>query len=425
MKNSLSIITVGVSLIACSSAATAQSADIPWHTVDGGGVTFATGESHEAGVTVGQHDAGTMASDRFTLRGGFWCARWCAASDDCNDRHVCTCDECIAFACTNAPPLYGNVICDEIVNVFDILCQIDLVEGGGTSDNPACSFSNADIEPCAGNGVINVFDMFAVLDVVGRNIDPCCGTNICCDSAGACGFDTEADCLADGGRFGAGLTSCDPADPCTFVAACCVDSTCSLETGIDCVEAGGIWLFNELSCDPNPCGSAAPAASSSRELARRSISHSAAPVQIKLVPSTDVVQPGGTVEVHVFASGATDVRGYEIKGVPSGLRRGSASLGASIQDRRDSLMNGVESISAIDQTGGRIIVAATVGSVSSAGTGYLGTFTVQVSDDAVGTLQVSLGAGRDQLILGLADGSRQYADVTPATLRITAPIEDL
>ena len=295
----------------------------------------------------------------------------------------------MAGACFNTPRLYADIDGNGVTNVFDIFCQLAVIAGGDLPDD--CDALNADIAgllgECGPNCTVNVFDIFAVLDAI-AGIDPCC-------SPGAC-------CLPDG--------SCD-----------------GVERGVDCGADDGDFAGNGTTCASTTCPLPAPAmASSSESLSRRSIQRvSAAPVQIKLVPSMDAVQPGETVDVHVFATGVTDVRGYEIKGLASGLRRGSASLVASIQDRRDGLMKGVENVSAIDQTGGPMIVAATAGSVSSAGTAYLGTFTVQVSDDAAGTLQVSLAAGPDQLILASADGSQHGVDVTPATLRITAPIEDL
>ncbi len=142
-----------------------------------------------------------------------------------------------------------------------------------------------------------------------------------------------------------------------------------------------------------------------------------APVQIKIVPETRTAQPGDTVKFNVYASGANSVRGYEIWGVVDGLRRGSASVTASIENRRDGLMSGIETVSAINQSSNRIVVASISGSVSADRTAYLGTFTVTISDDAVGTLTVDLATGAEQLVVG-EDGSGVY-NVTPGSVRIT------
>jgi uncharacterized repeat protein (TIGR01451 family) len=53
--------------------ASAQTYDIPWFTVDGGGATFSTGGTYSLGGTIGQPDAGGPATGgSYTLAGGFW-----------------------------------------------------------------------------------------------------------------------------------------------------------------------------------------------------------------------------------------------------------------------------------------------------------------------------------------------------------------
>ena len=68
----VSIAAVGLA----SSFAAAQTGgpyDLSWNTIDGGGVTFATGGAYSLGGTIGQFDASTpMAGGNFTLTGGFW-----------------------------------------------------------------------------------------------------------------------------------------------------------------------------------------------------------------------------------------------------------------------------------------------------------------------------------------------------------------
>jgi hypothetical protein len=59
------------SLVGSSSALFAQSFQINWHTVDGGGGT-STGGAYQLSGTIGQPDAGRMNGGTFTLLGGFW-----------------------------------------------------------------------------------------------------------------------------------------------------------------------------------------------------------------------------------------------------------------------------------------------------------------------------------------------------------------
>src|SRR5438552_3428564 len=61
----------------------AQSFDLSWHTIDGGGATFSTGGTLQLGGTIGQPDASSfgapMSGGTFTVVGGFWPA----AADVC------------------------------------------------------------------------------------------------------------------------------------------------------------------------------------------------------------------------------------------------------------------------------------------------------------------------------------------------------
>ena len=46
--------------------------DLTWNSIDGGGVTFASGNGYELGATIGQADAQTMGGNGYALSGGFW-----------------------------------------------------------------------------------------------------------------------------------------------------------------------------------------------------------------------------------------------------------------------------------------------------------------------------------------------------------------
>lgn len=59
-----------------SDSASAQTLDLNWHTIDGGGATFSTGGTFQVGGTIGQPDASSfttpMSGGTFSLVGGFW-----------------------------------------------------------------------------------------------------------------------------------------------------------------------------------------------------------------------------------------------------------------------------------------------------------------------------------------------------------------
>lgn len=78
-------------------AAHADTYDLTWNTIDGGGATFSSGGGYTLGGTIGQPDAGEMAGGGYSLRGGFW-----------------------PGALTTPGILAGDMNCDGLVNNFDI-----------------------------------------------------------------------------------------------------------------------------------------------------------------------------------------------------------------------------------------------------------------------------------------------------------------
>jgi len=93
----------------------------------------------------------------------------CLVAGDCDDASVCTFDQCIGSTCSNVPNTYGDVDHNGLVNIFDLFCVLDGFSGIFTE----CTFADVDIEPCASNAEINIFDLFAVLDAFSA-MDPCC-----------------------------------------------------------------------------------------------------------------------------------------------------------------------------------------------------------------------------------------------------------
>ncbi len=92
----------------------------------------------------------------------------------CDDGDVCTCNQCdtATGSCSNPQRLYGDVDCNNALNLFDIFCLLDAI--GGVFN---CCASNMDLEPCAGNNTLNILDVFAILDAIA-------GINACNCSAG-------------------------------------------------------------------------------------------------------------------------------------------------------------------------------------------------------------------------------------------------
>src|SRR5262245_54265094 len=58
---------------ACATLALAQSYDLSWYTIDGGGAMNSSGGTFTLSGTIGQPDAGApLTGGTFTLTGGFW-----------------------------------------------------------------------------------------------------------------------------------------------------------------------------------------------------------------------------------------------------------------------------------------------------------------------------------------------------------------
>jgi hypothetical protein len=55
-----------------ASSQTGGSYDLSWNTIDGGGITFASGGSYTLGGGAGAADAGVLSGGNYTLAGGFW-----------------------------------------------------------------------------------------------------------------------------------------------------------------------------------------------------------------------------------------------------------------------------------------------------------------------------------------------------------------
>jgi hypothetical protein len=68
------VVAIGLLMTAPAVAQSGGDYDLSWHTIDGGGVMFATGGEFELAGTIGQHDASpaVCVGGDFELTGGFW-----------------------------------------------------------------------------------------------------------------------------------------------------------------------------------------------------------------------------------------------------------------------------------------------------------------------------------------------------------------
>ncbi len=98
---------------------------LSWWTIDGGGITFATGASFNLGATIGQYDASTtLTGDEFSLTGGFWFVPPCIPTNGDVDGNSCVDDADLLTVLFNFGALGTNpadINCDGIVDDADLL----------------------------------------------------------------------------------------------------------------------------------------------------------------------------------------------------------------------------------------------------------------------------------------------------------------
>jgi len=76
-----------------------------------------------------------------------------------------------------------------------------------------------------------------------------------CCLAGACQVLSTDDCVAAGGAWFPGITSCAP-DPCTTYPCCLASGECLVLDPFDCTRAEGELQADAPGCDPDPCSPA-------------------------------------------------------------------------------------------------------------------------------------------------------------------------
>jgi hypothetical protein len=145
------MMVISVFVLLAVGTASAQSFDLDWDTIDGGGAMWTTGGSFELSGTIGQPDAGVvMTGGGFELTGGFW-----------------------PGAAAGAAVLTGDLNCDGLVNSFDIDPFVLALTSPAAYAlaYPECNIMAADVN-C--DGLINAFDIDPfVLCLTGGGCPPC------------------------------------------------------------------------------------------------------------------------------------------------------------------------------------------------------------------------------------------------------------
>jgi len=124
MRTKLLGLIIALTLISVASAQSGGPYELSWWTIDGGGITFATGGVYNLGGTIGQPDASNvLAGGPYALTGGFWFTP-CIPTNGDVDGNNCVDDADLlqvlfAFGATGLNP--ADVNCDAVVDDADLL----------------------------------------------------------------------------------------------------------------------------------------------------------------------------------------------------------------------------------------------------------------------------------------------------------------
>jgi len=130
MRKWLLTLTVLAAATLLATATHAQSGggyDLSWWTIDGGGITFATGGTFDLGGTIGQPDTSNLLTGgAFSLTGSFWFVPACVVHNGDVDANGCIDDAdllAVLFAFGNTGSNLGrvDVNCDNVVDDADLL----------------------------------------------------------------------------------------------------------------------------------------------------------------------------------------------------------------------------------------------------------------------------------------------------------------
>ncbi|NOS99590.1 MAG: hypothetical protein HOP29_03080 [Phycisphaerales bacterium] len=313
----------------------------------------------------------------------------CTDHGPCLDRDVCLFGCCLegGNVCSFQSAAYGDVlgtqdVCgrqgewmcgpDGVVDVFDILAVLNAFGGAFPED---CAVHNFDLAPCNTDGVIDIFDVLAVLDAF-SGIDACCG-------GGAKVFLAASD--ANG----------SPEVELVEAAAGNGATRVSVTTGVKSAKAkaeSGVFI------PPSVHGAKVVASET----------------QLTLVPQDNSIDAGDTVTVDVFADDVKDLRGYQLRltGTDAGFATSATIVDVYVDTERDDyVFFGADARHAEDMENHRMVVALMKGGVTQTGRVYFGTFVFKADESAEGAIRTAIYPV-DGMIL---------VDPTGAVLDVAAP----
>lgn len=317
-------------------------------------------------------------------------AQPCQDNAACDDNNPCTFDKCDGGACSNTAAVYGDIVgrpegdlaCepDGDISIVDIIAVWEGFTGDIEATIPGCSMRNADIsspDGCGADGKVDLYDMFAVVDAFNGIYNCCysCSSNAECDDGAYCNGTETCD------------TTCQPG----WANSPCRNQQCDNEAE-SCV---------------------------------------AGTAHITATVTTEGAWPESAVLIDLYLSDIVGLAGYQV-GIEVTRTSGSGSLTCAHEQcaRIDPTMPGYVfvnggTIGFGDDGSARILGVYTrywesidIGSTP----GYLGTFSLTVSQDATPGATFEVSIRTDQLLLSSYRNSMPYDVGSP--LVVTVPYPD-
>jgi len=137
---------------------------------------------------------------------------------------------------------------------------------------------------------------------------------------------------------------------------------------------------------------------------------------ITLVPDSNRIEPGQTVEVKAFVDGATDLRAYQVAVDITGGTQGSFTIKDMFVDSNhpDWVFADMQAVSAANRTGGRLMGALYTGGTNVSSRKYAGTIILEASTDALGSFSIGLRQTQETTL--------RNPDSVPISYVATAPV---
>jgi hypothetical protein len=140
---------------------------------------------------------------------------------------------------------------------------------------------------------------------------------------------------------------------------------------------------------------------------------------VTLVPSQTNVAPGGSLNVDVFVSNATNLRSYQVTLAINGGSSGGLTI-SNLQidgSRGDYIFGTQQKFDAVDEVGGRLGGVLFSGGIDVTNPSYVGTFTLNATNDAAGAFNVKVEqAGHASMLFS---NSNDVIEFTTPTINVS------